>query len=301
MHGGQGRRIESRRPTEVNDRREIRRTKNKSVKARRDKRKGRCRSRVHRPWPRQRRSPGRVPRPSRGSRIGTLQPPPRPQPWKRRSGRPLGTAVGISGQNSCGRAPSSRRLSRTKCSRSSNSRSRQADGRGKQRIDACQHRLDRPEPEAKVLVDAGARRVVVPRRAGHVEVVANRVLEPRERAVVEEGRLQRHVAQRRAAELVAVVGIAGDLLQPEILVLARSVEDHVALAGRRIPGAICGTPTTCIAKSLNISFDEPPTAWQLDAAGLAEEEQGAALFGRRHRVRAGRARTCRSARRRAPA
>jgi hypothetical protein len=29
-----------------------------------------------------------------------------------------------------------------------------------------------------------------------------------------------------------------------------------------IDGATCGTPITCSRKSLNISFDDPETAWQ---------------------------------------
>jgi hypothetical protein len=160
---------------------------------------------------------------------------------------------------------------------------RQADGRGEQWINAGQHRLDRPEPVAKVSADTGECRDVLPRGIEHVEMVPNRVLQARERAVVEESRLQRHVAKRRAAELVAVRGIAGDLLQPEILVLAGTIEDPpespVICSSPKsssspgpskitlpLPtpnsGATCGTPATCIRKSLNISFEDPPTAWQ---------------------------------------
>ena len=139
---------------------------------------------------------------------------------------------------------------------------RKTDWRGQQWIDARQYRFDRPDSMAKVLVDAGSGRIVVPCRIEHVEMVTNRVLEARECAVVEERRLQRGVAQRRTAELVAVVGIAGDLLQAEILVFAGAVEYDIALADAEF-GAICGTPTMCILKSLNISFESPPTAWQL--------------------------------------
>src|SRR5256885_16889716 len=58
----------------------------------------------------------------------------------------------------------------------------------------------------------------------------DRVLEPRECAVVEEGGLQRGIPERRAAELVAIRRISRDLLQAEIFVLARPIEDHITLA-----------------------------------------------------------------------
>src|SRR5947207_10029367 len=61
-------------------------------------------------------------------------------------------------------------------------------------------------------------------------MMADRIVDARHRAVVEEGRLQRGVTQRRAAELVAIGRIPGDLLQAKVLVLARSIEQHVALA-----------------------------------------------------------------------
>jgi hypothetical protein len=43
-------------------------------------------------------------------------------------------------------------------------------------------------------------------------------------------------------------------------------------------GAICGTPMTCILKSLNISFDCPLTEWHWLQPSLAEEHERAALL-----------------------
>src|SRR5690348_4360442 len=61
-------------------------------------------------------------------------------------------------------------------------------------------------------------------------MMSDRILDARHRPVMEERRLQRCVAQRRAAEFVAIGRIPGDLLQAKVLVLARSIEYHVALA-----------------------------------------------------------------------
>src|SRR5438552_7668572 len=61
-------------------------------------------------------------------------------------------------------------------------------------------------------------------------MMADRIRDARHRAVVEEGGLQRGVSQRRAAELVAIGRIRRDLLQAKVLVVTRSIEQHVALA-----------------------------------------------------------------------
>src|SRR6266576_6546656 len=61
-------------------------------------------------------------------------------------------------------------------------------------------------------------------------MMADRILDARHCPVVEERRLQRGVTQRRAAELVAIGRIRRDLLQAKVLVLTRSIEQHVALA-----------------------------------------------------------------------
>src|SRR5437763_9746363 len=61
-------------------------------------------------------------------------------------------------------------------------------------------------------------------------MMADRVVATRHSRVVEERPLQGGVTQRRAAELVAIGRIARDLLQAKVLVLTRSIEQHVALA-----------------------------------------------------------------------
>src|SRR6266480_1956568 len=61
-------------------------------------------------------------------------------------------------------------------------------------------------------------------------MMADRIRDVRQRPVVEERRLQRGVTQRRTAELVAIDPIPRDLLQAKVLVLTRSIEQHVALA-----------------------------------------------------------------------
>ena len=47
---------------------------------------------------------------------------------------------------------------------------------------------------------------------------------------MEERRLRCDVRQRRSPKLVSVYGIAGNFLEPEILILTRTVEHHVSLS-----------------------------------------------------------------------
>src|ERR1043166_6534269 len=107
---------------------------------------------------------------------------------------------------------------------------REDDWRLEERIEPGEHRLDRPQPVAKIRVHAGLLRIVVARRVEHIQMMTYRILDPRHRPVVEERGLQRRIAQRRAAELVAVGRIPRDLLQAEILVLTRSIKHDVAFA-----------------------------------------------------------------------
>src|SRR2546428_13806711 len=64
-----------------------------------------------------------------------------------------------------------------------------------------------------------------------MEVMTPGAFQPIEAAVVKEGGLQGDVAQRRGAELVAVVRIAGKLFEAEVRVLTRAIEDHITLGG----------------------------------------------------------------------
>src|SRR5688572_11142916 len=63
---------------------------------------------------------------------------------------------------------------------------------------------------------------------------ADRVFEPGERAVMEERRLQSYVPEWRGAKHVAIIRVAGDLLQPEVFVLSGTIEDHIS--SRRVAG-----------------------------------------------------------------
>src|SRR5262245_51738382 len=104
----------------------------------------------------------------------------------------------------------------------------QRDGRRQERIDALKHGLDRPAQGCEVRGDTGVNRIIVTRGSEHVEMMAHRVLEPCEAAVVEESGLQGHIAQRRGAELVAIIHLSCDLLQTEVFILARTIKNHIA-------------------------------------------------------------------------
>src|SRR5215472_16296439 len=108
--------------------------------------------------------------------------------------------------------------------------SRKMDRCLEERVNAGEHRFDRPQSVAKVLVYARLLRSVAARRSEHIQMMIDRILDAGHRPIVEKRRLQRGVAQRRASELVAIVRIPGDLLQAKVLVLARSIERHVARA-----------------------------------------------------------------------
>ena len=92
-------------------------------------------------------------------------------------------------------------------------------------IEPIEHWFQRSKPRTQIAVDACRGRVVGRRRFEDVQVMTYRVFETRERTVVEEGRLQRRVPQRRCSEPVAISRITGDLLESEILVSARTVEE----------------------------------------------------------------------------
>ena len=77
-------------------------------------------------------------------------------------------------------------------------------GVAEERIDPIQDRLDRAEAACQIAVNPRAHGIVLSRRLEDVKVVPDGVLEARECSVVEEGGLQRGVAERRRPELVAV-------------------------------------------------------------------------------------------------
>ena len=65
-------------------------------------------------------------------------------------------------------------------------------------------------------------------------MMSNSVLESRECPVVKERRLERNITNWRSSEFVSVIGIAGNLLQSEILVLPCSIECDVAHSGSNL-------------------------------------------------------------------
>src|SRR5882762_9326604 len=65
-------------------------------------------------------------------------------------------------------------------------------------------------------------------------MVPDGILEPRVGAVVEERRSDGQISQRSRAELVAVGFMTGHLLGAEVLVLCRTVKDHVACADTEV-------------------------------------------------------------------
>src|SRR5207249_4099492 len=67
-------------------------------------------------------------------------------------------------------------------------------------------------------------------RREYVQVVTDCVFQSRKGAVVEEGRRQGEIPERRRSKLVAVGGEAGDLFETEVFVFARSIKNHIAAA-----------------------------------------------------------------------
>src|SRR5256885_1819691 len=64
------------------------------------------------------------------------------------------------------------------------------------------------------------------------EVEDKRLLESGETTVMKKRGLQGHVPNRRGAKLIAVVRVAGYLLQSEVFILPRPIEGHIT--SRRI-------------------------------------------------------------------
>src|SRR5258705_5891434 len=108
-------------------------------------------------------------------------------------------------------------------------------------------------------------------------MMVDRILDARHRPVMEERRLQRGVAQRRAAELVAIGRIPRDLLQAKILVLTRSIERHVALAGAELRRDLRHADHVHLEVAehlIRVAFDR----MALTAPSLSEEEERTTLL-----------------------
>jgi hypothetical protein len=129
------------------------------------------------------------------------------------------------------------------------------------------------------LVDA---RVIAKQRNSDVEVVRDGGFQCAEGAVVEEGWSHLQVAQRRGAKGIPQRGIALRLLEPEVLILAGTIEDRVAGAkaeNRRDLGAADAVRREVAEHLVRRTSDRVA----LDAPGSAEKKQGAALLTLCHR------------------
>src|SRR5882672_7719254 len=111
----------------------------------------------------------------------------------------------------------------------------------------------------------------------------DRVLEPRECAVVKEGGLERRVPERRAAKPVAIRRISRDLLQAEIFVPARSIEDHIPLADAKGRGDLRNADYVHLEVAEHL-IGLTGHGVTLHAIALAEEDQRAALLRFAHRA-----------------
>src|SRR4051812_10854755 len=89
---------------------------------------------------------------------------------------------------------------------------RQADRCGQDWIDARQHWLYRASRAAEIGGELLARHSVLARRRDHVQVMAHGVLKARKSPIVHKCGLHGEIAQRRCTKLVAILGIARDLL-----------------------------------------------------------------------------------------
>ncbi len=114
-------------------------------------------------------------------------------------------------------------------------------------------------------------------------MVHDRGLERVEGSIVKEGRRHLQIAERCGAEHVTQSRIALRLLEAEVFVLARAVEDHVARpdAEQRRKLWAADSVRLEVAEHLVRVAGHGVAA---DAACLTEKEQRAALLTRRHRV-----------------
>ncbi len=141
--------------------------------------------------------------------------------------------------------------------------------------------LNRPLTTPEVVRHAGGLRIVKPRRLVHVQVMADPIFQPAERPVVEERRRHGKITQRRRPEFVTIRRVAGHLLQAEVFVLSRSIEDDVTAHGaeRRSYLRHASDVMLEVAEHLVRSAGHSVTR---DASGFTKEEQGPSLLWNAH-------------------
>ena len=132
-------------------------------------------------------------------------------------GRPLGTDAGISLRRFLGFARSSRSPFATKSRSCWNSASVRRIGVESSGSTSCQYWLDRSLRRLQIRVEID-RETVIARRGKDIQMVPDRVFQPRKAAVMEESGLQRDISYRRRPEPYRSVAFRRDLLQAEILI-----------------------------------------------------------------------------------
>src|SRR5262249_4207453 len=97
-----------------------------------------------------------------------------------------------------------------------------------------EHRPDRSKAMGQVSVDAHRYRIIPASGLDCMQVVVDRILKTRKTSVVEERGLQCNISQRRGPEPVSIGRIASNLLQPEVFIMPRPVEDHVPSSNTKL-------------------------------------------------------------------
>src|SRR5262249_50709810 len=91
--------------------------------------------------------------------------------------------------------------------------------------------------------------------------------------VVKECRLEGHIANRRSAKSVTVIGVTGDLLKAKVFVLARAIEGHIACERRDL-----WNPDDVLIKVAEHLVGGARNLVTIDAPGFAKEKQRTLLF-----------------------
>src|SRR6267142_5605479 len=102
---------------------------------------------------------------------------------------------------------------------------------------------------------------------------ADRIFESGERTVMEKRGLQGDVPDWRSAEHIPVVRIARDLLQPEVFVLPRPVEDHITRRGVPCRRGNLRHADNVLSEVAKHFIRLPRYCVASDTVGTAEEEE----------------------------
>ena len=131
--------------------------------------------------------------------------------------------------------------------------------------------------------DPGLGSVVVIHRYFNIEMMPDGVFDPGEGSIVKERRLQRRIAKRGTAELVTVVRVAGNLLQAKVLILVRTIKNHVPQADTKQWGDLRNTDVMHLEVAEHL-IGVATYAVTRGAPSFAKENQSTSLLGTHHRV-----------------